>query len=159
MAGRAASFPGRYSSLSTQSTATQPFFTQQQQQQHPRLLHTQHQPWTPQHAQIRALRRDPLCTSQQFRALRKGPFFSASRTSPLVTSQQFRSLRTGREDGGGAPERPEQQPPRKAPLSRLGLLAGVGSILLAKGKYVLVALKLTKATPLVSMVLTSATYR
>jgi hypothetical protein len=60
---------------------------------------------------------------------------------------------------------PRQEPPEEDPstardkiMKRLGSLGAVGYLLLAKTKYVLVALKLTKAAPLVSMVLTSATY-
>ena len=41
---------------------------------------------------------------------------------------------------------------------RLGGVAVVGSLIFGKAKYVLVALKLTKFTPLISMVLTSLTY-
>ena len=50
----------------------------------------------------------------------------------------------------------ERQPKRNA--GRLGAAAAAASVLLGKTKYVLAGLKLTKMTPLVSMVLTSATY-
>mmetsp|Transcript_4794 Transcript_4794/g.7252 ORF Transcript_4794/g.7252 Transcript_4794/m.7252 type:complete len:356 (+) Transcript_4794:59-1126(+) len=53
---------------------------------------------------------------------------------------------------------PDENEKKSTVMKRLGVLTGIGSLILAKGKYVLVGLKLTKATPLVSMVLSSAAY-
>eukprot|EP00611_Tribonema_gayanum_P012229 TRINITY_DN22862_c0_g1_i1.p1 TRINITY_DN22862_c0_g1~~TRINITY_DN22862_c0_g1_i1.p1 ORF type:complete len:422 (+),score=102.84 TRINITY_DN22862_c0_g1_i1:138-1268(+) len=68
--------------------------------------------------------------------------------------QQIRLVRTGRQP----PDDDEREKKSGGNLGKLGAVAGLGSLLLAKGKYVLTALKLTKATPLISMVLTSLTY-
>ena len=84
----------------------------------------------------------------------------ASIAVPRIDVQRYAFFSTKRKDPFETPRREEDEESGKQPsrAGKLGAAAATASVLFGKTKYVLAALKLTKMTPLISMMLTSATY-